>query len=76
MYRKNRIVKLSIGHNGSVARVYNVGKIKEGVSPSAKLIAVVGSQPLGKTPYNNSIPQNAEGQQEIEKILYLPKTPT
>ena len=62
MSRKNRIVKLSIGHNGSVARVYNVGKIKEGVSPSAKLIAVVGSQPLGP--------------QEIEKILYLPKTPT
>lgn len=53
-------VTLSIGHNGSVATVYNVGKIKEGVSPSAKIIAVVGSQPLGKTPSNSSIPQNSE----------------
>ncbi len=60
-------VTLSIGHNGSVATVYNVGKIKEGVSPSAKIIAVVGSQPLGKTPSGNSIPQNSEKSTENRK---------
>ncbi len=53
-------VTLSIGHNGTVATVYNVGKIKEGVSPSAKIIAVVGSKPLGKSPSSNSISQNSE----------------
>lgn len=53
-------VTLSIGHNGTVATVYNVGKIKKGVSPSAKIIAVVGSKPLGKSPSSNSISQNSE----------------
>ncbi len=41
-------VTISIGHNDNVATVYNVGKIKGSVSPSAKIIAVVGSKPLGK----------------------------
>ena len=53
-------VKLSIGHNGTVATVYNVGKIKTGVPPSAKIIAVVGSQPRSGTPVTNSIPQSLE----------------
>ncbi len=53
-------VKLSIGHNGTVATVYNVGKIKNGVPPSAKIIAVVGSQPRSETPVSNSISQNSE----------------
>ena len=39
-------IRFSIGHNGQVATVYNVGKIKEDVPSSAKLIAVVGSQAL------------------------------
>ena len=43
-------VTLSIGNNGTVATVYSVGKIKESVLPSAKILAVVGSKPLGKTP--------------------------
>ena len=43
-------VTLSIGNNGTIATVYNVGKIKESVLPSAKILAVVGSKPLGKTP--------------------------
>ncbi len=42
-------ITLSIGHSGSVATVYNVGKVKESVLPSAKTIAVVGSKALGKT---------------------------
>lgn len=41
-------VTLSVGHNGTVATVYNVGKIDKSTLPSAKIIAVVGSQPLGK----------------------------
>ncbi len=51
-------VTLSIGNNGTVATVYNVGKTKESVSPSAKIIAAVGSKPLGKTLSSNSLPQN------------------
>ncbi len=42
-------VRLSIGHNNNVATVYNVGKIQKDSIPSAtKIVAVVGSQPLGK----------------------------
>lgn len=43
-------ITLSIGHNGFVATVYNMGKVKESVLPSAKTIAVVDSKALGKTP--------------------------
>ena len=39
-------IRFSVGHNGTIATVYNVGKIKEDVPSSAKLIAVVGSQAL------------------------------
>ena len=53
-------VTLSIGNNGTVATVYNVGKIKGSVPPSAKLIAVVGSKPLGGTLSKADIPQVAE----------------
>ena len=48
-------VTLSIGNNGTVATVYNVGKIKESVLPSAKILAVVGSKPLSKTLSKSSI---------------------
>ena len=51
-------ITFSVGHKGTVATVYNVGKIKASVTPSAKIIAVVGSKPLGGTPANNIIPQN------------------
>ena len=51
-------VTLSIGNNGTIATVYNVGKIKGSVPPSAKLIAVVGSKPLGGTLSKAGIPQN------------------
>jgi uncharacterized protein YxjI len=53
-------VTLSIGNNGTIATVYNVGKIKGSVPPSAKLIAVVGSKPLGGTLSNADIPQNSK----------------
>lgn len=53
-------ITLSIGHNGTTATVYNIGKIEKSVSPSAKVIAVVGSRALGKTLSNNSIPQNTK----------------
>jgi hypothetical protein len=53
-------VTLSIGHNGTIATVYNVGKIKGSVPPSAKVIAVVGSKPLGGTLSDADIPQNGE----------------
>ena len=51
-------VTLSIGHNGTIATVYNVGKIKGSVPPSAKVIAVVGSKPLGRTLSKSDISQN------------------
>ena len=53
-------ITLSIGHNGTVATVYNVGKINKGVLPSAKVIAVVGSKALGKTPSTNSLSEKTE----------------
>lgn len=49
-------IKLSIGHNGTTATVYNVGKIKESAVPSANILAVVGSQPLGTTLKKSNIP--------------------
>ncbi len=48
-------ITLSVGHNGTVATVYNVGKIKQDTLPAATIIAVVGSQPLGKVSLDKSI---------------------
>ena len=53
-------IRLSIGHNGTKATVYNVGKIKESIPPSAKIIAVVGSQARSEMLSNNSIPETSE----------------
>lgn len=52
-------VTLSIGNSGTTATVYNVGKVNGSVPPSAKLIAVVGSKPLGGTLPDNSIEQES-----------------
>ena len=49
---------MSIGHNGTVATVYNVGKIKESVSPAAKIIAAGESLLHGETLSDISISQN------------------
>lgn len=53
-------LKLSVGRNGTTATVYNIGKIKENALPAAKILAVVGSQPLRSASSANSIAQNAE----------------
>lgn len=57
-------ITLSVGKSGTVATIYNIGKIKEDKLPSAKLIAVVGSKPLGSVPSKHSIRQNSEKSQE------------
>ena len=49
-------IGLSIGHNGTTATVYNVGKIKESAVPSANILAVVGSHPLSTTLKKSNIP--------------------
>lgn len=51
-------ITLSVGHNGTTATVYNVTQ-KESTPPTAKVIAVVGSQPRGMLS-KNSISQNGE----------------
>lgn len=61
-------VTLSIGHNGTVATVYNVGKIEKSALPSAKILAVVGSKPLGKTLSKNSISEKPEKSSENGKL--------
>ena len=53
-------IDFSIGHNGTVATVYNIGKIKEDVPPSAKIIAVVDSKALGKTPSTTNLAETSE----------------
>lgn len=64
-------VMLSVGEKSSTATVYNVGKIKEDTAPSAKLIAVVGSQPLGSVSSDNSISQknnlSTDSSQKVQK---------
>ena len=47
---------ISVGEGGSLSTVYNVGKIKESIPPSAKIIAVVGSRARSEMLSNNSIP--------------------
>ena len=48
-------VTLSIGHNSEIATVYNVSAKQNSASPSAKIMAVVGSQARGETLSKNSI---------------------
>lgn len=48
-------IRFSVGENGTVATVYNVGKIEGSVPSSAKLIAVVGSKALNGSLPNDSI---------------------
>ena len=65
-------LNISIGHNGNVATIYNVGKIIKSVSPSANLIAVVGSTAPGETLYNNNVQQkqgSVNGQHSFGRYL-------
>ena len=51
---------MSIGHNGDIATVYNVGKINKDNIPSAtKIVAVVGSKPLDM-PSKHNVSQNSD----------------
>ena len=73
-------VTLSIGHKGTVATVYNVGKIEEGVSPTAKIIAVAESQLLLETPSDTSISDSSEkinpsGEKNSSNRAALPSEP-
>ncbi len=51
-------LRLSIGHDGTTATVYNVGKIEKGTLPSAKIIAVVGSKAPVENASDDSIYDN------------------
>ena len=73
-------ITLSIGNNGTVATVYNVGKINKDSLPShTKIVAVVGSKPLGKLSNGSirnpvekvkkNISENAENDTETIKSL-------
>ena len=53
-------ITLSIGHNGTTATVYNVGKIKKGTVPTAAISAVVGSKTTEQYLYAHSISEIGE----------------
>lgn len=53
-------ITLSIGHNGTTATVYNVGKIKKGTVPTAAISAVVGSKTTEQYLYTHSISEIGE----------------
>ena len=60
-------ITLSIGNNGTVATVYNVGEIKENVPSSAKIIAVMSSKALDETFSNDSISQKSQNSNTSDK---------
>ena len=60
-------ITLSIGNNGTVATVYNVGEIKENVPSSAKIIAVMSSKALDETFSNDSIAQKSQNSNTSDK---------
>ena len=51
-------IRISIGHDGSIATIYNVGQIKEDVLPAANIIAAVGSKGPWSTSSKGSIPHS------------------
>ena len=51
---------LSIGSTGNTATVYNVGKIKEDIIPSATIVAAIGSKAVGQYPLDHSISETGE----------------
>lgn len=63
-------VTLSIGNNGTVATVYNVGEIKENVPSSAKIIAVMGSKALDETFSDISISQKSKKSNSFDEKKY------
>lgn len=76
-------LRLSVGNNGTVATIYNVGKINKDSLPShTKIVALVGSKPLGKlsnnsisnndTSVNTNISENTQNDTEEHSIAALP----
>lgn len=76
-------LRLSVGNNGTVATVYNVGKINKDSLPShTKIVALVESKPLGKlsdnsisnndTSVNTNISENTQNDTEEHSIAALP----
>ena len=56
-------ITFSVGLRSGVATIYNVGKIEKDQLPSAKLIAVVGSQPRGNSSlYDDSTTPSSKSQ--------------
>ncbi|MCQ2440593.1 MAG: hypothetical protein MJ076_01690 [Clostridia bacterium] len=52
-----------------------IGNIKEDQLPSAKLIAVMGSKPLGNKSSNNSIPTQSENVKKKSKVVKAEENP-
>lgn len=52
--------RISIGHNGTTATVYNVVQTKEDTLPAANIVAAVGSKAMGKYPLKHSISEIGE----------------
>ena len=64
-------ITLSIGHNGTTATVYNVGKIKKGTVPTAAISAVVGSKTTEQYLYTHSISESGENVNSSSKKSYF-----
>ena len=65
------VYTLSIGNNGTVATVYNIGEIKENVPSSAKIIAVMSSKALDETFSNSSISQPTQKSNSFDEKLLI-----
>ncbi len=68
-------ISFSVGHNGTIATIYNVGKIIEDELPSANIIAVVGSKPLTNPSSTGSIynkPKNVNNNFSLSHQNYTP----
>lgn len=62
-------VTISIGHNGDVATIYNVGKIKKDALPNGKIKSVTsGLKPNNTSSYDNSIAPLGENVKRDEEI--------
>ena len=54
-------ITLSIGLNDGVATVYNVGQVKEAVTPEGSIISAIGSKAQGVTAITTTVAQNDSG---------------
>ena len=63
--------RISIGHNGTTATVYNVVQTKEDTLPAANIVAAVGSKAMGKYPLKHSISESGENVNSSSKKSYF-----